>query len=224
MRRVIVFDVNETLLDVRALTPHFERVFGDAGALSQWFGQLLQTAFVVTLSGRYHDFGACGRHALEIVAQRRGVALAQEEIAAVADAIRSLPPHPEVRESLARLRDAGFRLATLTNSAPDALQQQMQNAGLVGYFERLLSVEAVRKFKPAPETYQMAAAELRVPIAQMRLVAAHNWDVDGAMRAGAAAAFVARPGMVLGSLDERPDIVGADLAQVVDEILARDGS
>lgn len=222
MKGIIVFDVNETLLDVSALAPKFEDTFGDSRALSEWFGQLLITAYVVSMSNAYQDFGACARHALHIVSQRRGHNLSESEVSEIFGGMLSLPPHPEVPESLARLREAGFRLATLTNSAPKALDTQLKNSGLATYFERTLSVDAVRKFKPDPAVYRMAADELGIPIGQMRLVAAHNWDTSGAIRAGSQAAFVARQGMVLGPLDERPDIIGRDMAEVVDQILETD--
>jgi 2-haloacid dehalogenase len=85
-----------------------------------------------------------------------------------------------------------------------------------------LSVEAVRRFKPAAETYRMAAKELGVDIGDIRLVAAHDWDIAGALRAGCAAAFIARPGKVLGPSAERPDIVGKDLREVTDQILEKE--
>jgi 2-haloacid dehalogenase len=80
-------------------------------------------------------------------------------------------------------------------------------------------MDTVQQFKPVTETYRMAARELGVATSDLRLVAAHDWDVAGALRAGWAAAFMARPGMVLGPLSERPDIVGRDLREVVDQIL-----
>jgi 2-haloacid dehalogenase len=112
-----------------------------------------------------------------------------------------------------------LRLATLTNSTAKVAEEQLANAGLIDYFDQVLSVDAVRQFKPATETYRMAAREIGVEASDLRLVAAHDWDVAGALRAGWAAAFVARPGMVLGPLSERPDIVGRDLREVVDQIL-----
>jgi 2-haloacid dehalogenase len=127
-----------------------------------------------------------------------------------------------VSESLSRLRDADLRLATLTNSTTQAARAQLSNAGLIDYFEMILSVEAVRRFKPAAETYRMAAKELGVDIGDIRLVAAHDWDIAGALRAGCAAAFIARPGKVLGPSAEQPDIVGKDLREVTDQILEKE--
>ena len=222
MKPVIIFDVNETLLNVGALAPHFERVFGDKLALPQWFAQLLQTTYVVTLTGHYRDFSICSRHALDIVAQRRGVVLSDTAVATIVEGMLNLPPYPEVPASIARLREAGFRLATLTNSAPQAMLAQLKNAGLIHLFDKTLSVDKVRHFKPHPAIYLMAADELGVQPHQMRMVAAHNWDTTGAICAGCKAAFVARPGMVLGPLDEVPDIIDHDMDGVVTKIIEND--
>jgi 2-haloacid dehalogenase len=219
MARVCLFDVNETLLDLGALDPHFERVFGDAGVRRAWFLQLLQSALVATVTGAYANFGQIGAAALEMVAEREGVDLAEEDRQRILGGMRDLPPHPEVAESLDRLRDAGLRLATLTNSTQQVAEAQMESSGLRGYFEQILSADAVKRLKSAPEPYRMAAESLGVEIGQVRLVAAHSWDVAGALRAGCVAAFVARPGMVLDPLVERPDVVGGDLREVADRIL-----
>jgi len=219
MARVCVFDVNETLLDLGALDPHFETAFGDAGARRAWFLQLLQSALVATVTGSYSDFGQVGGAALDMVAEREGLDLSDGDRQKILGGMRELPPHPEVAESLDRLRDAGLRLATLTNSTKQVAQAQMENSGLRDYFEQILSADSVRRLKPAPEPYRMAAESLGVEVGQVRLVAAHAWDVAGALRAGCAAAFVARPGMVLDPLADRPDVVGADLREVADRIL-----
>ena len=220
MARVCVFDVNETLLDLAALDGIFEEAFGDAAARKEWFVQVLQSAFLATITNAYSEFGEVGAAALKMTAERRGVALTEETRQAIPAGMRELPPHPEVPESLDLLRDAGIRLAALTNNTAAVAEVQLQNAGLAGHFERVLSADAVRRLKPAPEPYRAAARELGVETSGVRLVAAHAWDVTGAMRAGCAAAFVARPGMVLDPLAWPPDIVGADLSEVATAIVA----
>jgi 2-haloacid dehalogenase len=217
-----VFDVNETLLDLAALDPHFERAFGSASFRRLWFGQMLQNALVATVTGSYADFTACQAAALEMLAEREGVPVTEDDRRAILDGMQGLPTHPEVRASLERLRDAGFRLATLTNSTPAVADAQLANAGMRDLFDLALSADTVRRLKPAREPYVMAAERLGVPLGGLRLIAAHAWDVAGAMRAGCAAAFVARPGMVLDPLAPRPDIVGADLREVADRIMAID--
>ncbi len=90
MPRICVFDVMETLLDLRALDPHFERIFGDVSVRQAWFTQLLQTAFVSTITGDYKDFGAIGSAALEMVAARRGMTLSQEDRSSILSAMRQV--------------------------------------------------------------------------------------------------------------------------------------
>jgi 2-haloacid dehalogenase len=217
--RVCVFDVNETLLDLGALDPHFERLFGDPSARQAWFGQFLTSWLTAMVTGVYQDFGTIGGSALEMVAERQGVDLSEEDKQQILGGMQELPPHPEVEENLGRLREAGIRLAALTNSTQQVADTQIDNSGLRDYFEQVLSADAVQRLKPAPEPYRMTAESLGVEIGQVRLVAAHAWDVAGAMRAGCAAAFVARPGMVLNPLFERPDVVGSDLREVADQII-----
>jgi 2-haloacid dehalogenase len=219
MGRVQLFDVNETLLDLSAMDPHFQRIFGDAGVRMTWFTQMIQSALVATVTGAYDRFGAHAMAALEMTAEQAGVKLAGEDKEAVTAQLRQLPPHPEVADALRRLGDAGLRLAALTNSTEEVATAQLTHAGLIDRFELVLSADTVRRLKPAPEPYRMAAERLGVAVDQVRLIAAHAWDVAGAARAGCATAFVARPGKVLDPLVERPEIIGADLAEVADAIL-----
>ena len=218
--RVSVFDVNETLLDLGALDHRFGRVFGDAAVRWEWFQQVLQSALVATVTGSYSDFGTVGGAALEMTAARRGMGLSDEDRRDILGGMRELPPHPEVPEALDRLRDAGIRLAALTNSTEEVANAQLSNAGIADRFEQILSADTVKRLKPAPEPYRAAAKSLAIGIEEVRLVAAHAWDVAGAMRAGCAAAFVARPGMVLDPLVQMPDVVGSDLNEVASLIIA----
>jgi 2-haloacid dehalogenase len=219
MPRIIVFDVNETLLDLRAFDPLFARLFGDAAARTQWFGQFIQSALVTTVTNAYMPFGQIGLAALDMIAARRGVTLGPDDRQAVAQTLASLPPHPEVLASLERLRAAGLRLAALTNSTQQVAETQLGHAGLAPLFEAIFSADSVQRLKPAPEPYHFVARQMGVPIDQMRLVAAHAWDIAGAMRAGCVGAFIARPGMVLDPLAPTPDISRADLAAVAEAIL-----
>jgi 2-haloacid dehalogenase len=218
VKRVCVFDVNETLLDLAALDPLFERVFGDASVRRLWFNQMLQSAFVATMTDAYVTFGESAAAALRMTEERQGVQISDEDRREILGGLRNLPPHPEVPESLDRLLEAGFRLATLTNSTQEVAEAQIENAGLTDRFEQILSADTAKRLKPAPAPYRMAARALEIPERGMRLVAAHAWDVAGALRAGCAAAFVAR--QPFDPLVERPDVVGADLAEVADGIIA----
>lgn len=218
---VLVFDVNETLLDVAALEPHFAQAFGDARALREWFSTLLLYSEVATLAGPYADFGTIAAAALDMTAEARRVTLTADGRAQILTGMLALPAHADVRAGLGHLRSAGFRMVTLTNSSQRVVDQQLKNAGLQEFFERNFSIDSIRRFKPAPEAYQFVGTELGVPPAGLRLIAAHAWDIVGALQAGCAAAFVARPGKVLYPLAPKPDIIGPDVRAVAAQIVER---
>jgi 2-haloacid dehalogenase len=222
MKRVLVFDVNETLLDMSALDPLFQRVFGDATVRVEWFQTMLQSAFLTTITGPYKPFGDHFRAALAITALRRGLRVSPDDERAILAGVRTLPAHTDVRPALERLRSAGYRLAALTNSTKEVEDDQLRNAKLADLFEKALSADSGKRLKPAAEAYLNAAKELGVAPVEMRMVAAHVWDVQGALRAGCAAAFVERPGAVWNPLLERPDIVGPDLGEIAERVIEVD--
>jgi 2-haloacid dehalogenase len=209
MRRVIAFDVNETLLDLRAL----DELFGDAARRRQWFGQMLQLAFVGVITDRYVDFSTAQRAALAMLPEA-------PDPDGVAGAMRSLPPHSDAAPALDRLREAGLTLCSLTNSTLDVSTAQLTHAGIADRFEAILSADTVHRLKPAPEPYRHVAETFGVDMGDVTLVACHAWDCAGALAAGGQAAFVRRPGMALFPVGEQPGIVGGDLHEVAAQLLA----
>ena len=219
-RRILVLDVIETMLDINALEPHFIRAFGDRQVLKEWFANLLLYANVTTVAGPYADFGTVAGAVLDMTAAAHGKTLSSDDRNRILQGTLTLPAHPDVKDGLSRLKAAGFRMVTLTNSAPAGVAQQVKNAGLSEFFERSFSIDAVKKYKPAPETYRYVARELGVSAGGLRMIAAHAWDVHGALRAGCAATFIARPGHALYPLGPKPDIVAPDLRAAADRIIA----
>ncbi len=222
MTRVIAFDVNETLLDLRVLDAHFDKLLGVPGLRAQWFAQMLQLSFVGGLTAHYVDFSTAQRAALHMLAERLGTPVSEQDVDTMVDRMSSLPPHPEVAGALARLRETSLSVVALTNSVQAVAHAQLTNAGIRDHFDRVMSADSVRALKPAPAPYRSVADAFGVEIDQVRLVAAHSWDVSGALAAGARAAFVARPSMVLSPIGPQPDIVSPDIAAVVDAIIHRD--
>lgn len=222
MKKICLFDVNETLLDLRVLDPEFEKLFGNTVVRKEWFGQFIQSAFVSVITDSYQPFGVIGSAAFDMIAERHGITVAEEDKKALLSTITKLPPHPEVVENLARLKQNGHTLAAFTNSTVEVAQKQLENAGIAQYFEKVLSADTIKRLKPANEAYKMAAAAFNAETKDTRLIAAHAWDIAGALRAGCSGAFIARPGMVLDPLYEKPEIVGEDLREVVDAIIEQD--
>lgn len=219
MPKVVVFDVIETLLDLRALEPYFARVFRDVSAREQWFQRLLKTALVTTITGPYQDFARLGRAALQMTAALRGVELTEDDTQDLREALLQLPAHPDVSGALSDLKGAGYRLVSLSNNARESSVTQLEHAKLAGFFDLMLSADDVRRLKPAPEPYRHAAEQLGVPTSEMWMVAAHGWDIDGARNAGCRTAFVAREGHALNPLMESPDVTGKNLEEVAQSIL-----
>lgn len=162
MPRIIVFDVNETLLNVRVLEPLFEQVFGEKAALKEWFGLLLLHSEVATIAGPYFDFATIARAALQMTAAVRQIPITRAQEDEILTGMSSLPPHPEVPAALQMLKDEGLRLVTLTNNSARVVEAQMKNSGLASYFERNFSVDEIRCFKPSREAYGMVADQLGV--------------------------------------------------------------
>lgn len=220
--RTLVFDVNETLLDIEALCPFFERVFGDARILRQWFAELILYSQALTLSGEYTRFGALAVAVLQMVATIRQVELNDRDLDEFKSTMSKLPPHREVPEALEKLAQAGFRMVTLTNSAGEAGKASLVHAGIFDFFEHSFSVDEVTRFKPAREVYAHVAQTLHAQPSDLRLIAAHTWDTLGALAAGYSAALVTRPGNAPLAVGPQPDIVEPDLLQTAARIIEAD--
>lgn len=220
-RSILVFDVNETLLDVKTLRPHFERIFKDGEVLKEWFAQMLLYSQTVTQSGEYADFGKVARAALQMVAEIHHVALTEEEIAALTKDMGSLPPHADVLSGLQMLHKELFYIVSLTNSTEDVAKQQIKHAGLEDMFERVFSVDAVSKYKPAAETYKYVADKLDVKTSELTMIAAHPWDLIGAKAAGCEVAFIQRPGTAWFPLTPKPALSAQNLTDIANQLIAR---
>ena len=211
---VLVFDVNETLVDIGSLTPLFERIFGDRRAVREWFSQVLTYSMTVTMSGNYVDFFTLGQGALRMLGSIHHVDVTDEDARHLKQAMLTMPAHADVAVGLEELRNNGFRLATLSNSPPnpDGLNS-VEHAGLAHFFEQQLSVDACRAFKPAATVYRYACEQLAVSPADCMMVAAHAWDTMGAQATGFSGALITRPGNAALPIPDlpQPTVIATDL-------------
>ena len=223
-RPIIVFDVNETLLDLVSLQPTFERFFNDPAALRLWFANLITYSEALTLAGVYVPFTDIGAAVLRMLAATRGITITDADAAELTDRFATMPPHPEVPAALHRLRDHGFRLFTLTDNTLEISGRQLERAGVIDVFERRFSVdETVKRHKPAPEAYHSVAAALRVDPGGICLIASHVWDTLGAVAAGWQAALILREGNAPLDVGPQPNYIGKDLGAIADELIKRYG-
>ena len=146
--------------------------------LPLWFSTMLHHSLVDSATKRYHDFGTIGVAALMMVAESNGIAMTEQAARqAIVTPLRSLPPHPDVKAGLQALKDAGFTLVSLTNSSRKGVATQFKNAGLTHFFERQLSVEDIRLYKPNLGAFEWALEQMGIQPEEGMLVAAHGWDV-----------------------------------------------
>lgn len=216
MIQAYAFDVNETLLDLKALRPAFAELIGSGDYLGEWFARMLHGSLVANHTGSYRSFGMIGVEALLVTAEKHGRDIDAEAAADFVGRMRTLPPHPDVVPTLSALSERGIRMVAFTNGSQETAEAQISNSGLGQYFESVLSIESVGKFKPAPETYLWAAIKLELDVDEVMLVAAHDWDIIGARSVGMPGAFIARPGAVWGLSDNPPEHVGQDLTVLLD--------
>jgi len=225
VKPVIVFDLNETLLDLSALDPMFARIFATEDGVeprTAWFRRVLELFLTATVIDDYRSFDELTMDALRMLADARGTALGPDDGALLKDALGRIPAYPDVCPGLERLRAAGFTVATLTNSTQRSAERLLEHAGLRPLFDHVLSADTVRRYKPAREAYAYAARELDVGLDAIVLVAAHAWDVAGAMAAGCTAAFVARPQKAL-SPEQQPAFSAPGVEELAGQLVARYG-
>jgi 2-haloacid dehalogenase len=211
---VVIFDVNETLSDLTPLAARFEQAGAPAELASTWFASTLRDGIALAVSGSYADFREVGRaNLLQLLPT-------PEAADHVLDGFAALPVHPDVPDGLRALDAAGVRIATLTNGSTSIARGLLERAGVEALVERYLDVSEVRRWKPAPEPYLYACAELGVEPSEAVLIAVHPWDVHGARRAGLSAAWLNRSGRPWPEVFERPDVSAPDLPALASSIMA----
>jgi 2-haloacid dehalogenase len=213
MDRLIVFDVNETLLDLTPVRAWFLERFGSQPTASEWFAELLRLSFVSSVTDRYTPFTDLAGSALTTVAKRHGMPVEGDDLTAVRDILATLPPHRDVVAGLDGLAGSGFRLAALTNSPLRTAHTQLSNAGIEDFFDSVMSVDMVQRFKPHRSVYLEAASRLGVPPSNIVMVAAHDWDIAGALAAGLDGVFIERPGQGYSPAFPSPTLMAPDIAR-----------
>lgn len=216
---VVVFDVNETLSDMSAMRARFSDVGAPEHLAGLWFATLLRDGFALTAAGTSERFAVLAdgvlRTVLAGVELDRGV---DEAVEHVMSGLSGLDVHPDVPEGLRRLRAAGARLVTLSNGSTSVAEGLLTRAGVRDQFEALLSVEDAGVWKPGQGAYRYAASMCGTDIAELMLVAAHPWDVDGAARAGMRSAWINRTGATYPSYFLRPEVEATSLAHLAESL------
>src|ERR1700751_3485180 len=128
---LIVFDANETLIDLRTMEPVFERIFGDKGAMRLWFANLVMYSLALSVAGSYVPFTDIGAAAMKMLADTQGIKIDDADKKELTEKFSTMPPHKEVPAALRKLRAAGFRLFTLTDNLLEVQTRQLTHGDIV---------------------------------------------------------------------------------------------
>lgn len=214
--RVVAFDVNETLFALDNLAPAFTAVGLDPALVPLWFARLLRDGFALTAIGEYRPFANVAAETLRALDPER---IDDAAAGTVLGAFRQLDPHPDVEPALRLLDNAGVPAVTLTNGSANLVGALLDRAGLTPLVRQSLSVETVRRWKPAREPYLWAAQELGVEPDQVALVASHPWDCAGASAAGLLSGWINRTHASWPAFFAPPDISAESLTALVGKLL-----
>jgi len=218
--RVVLFDVFETMLRVDALADRFVEVGRPAHEWQEFFLRTLRDGMALTLAGECLPFGEVARAAMRTTAQHR---LSEPELDHVLAGFRELPAHPDVEPGLVALTDAGMPTYGFTHGNAEVAGAALERAGLRGYLRGLFSAEEIRSFKPPARVYDFACGKVDRPHHEVALVAAHSWDIHGAVCAGLVGGLATRLEGRVPETVERPHVAAERVDEVVDGLLALPG-
>jgi 2-haloacid dehalogenase len=219
--RGIVFDLYGTLYDVHSVARACEQAFpGKGTAISQlWRQKQLEYTWLRSLMERYVNFETATDDALRFTCAAFGLALDDDTARVLSDQYLRLDPHPEMPETLQRLKDAGLPLAIISNGSHKSIAQVVSNSGMGWAFDELISVEDVQVFKPHPKVYELCERRMGQSREHILFVSSNGWDASAASLFGFPVCWVNRnlgPFDVLGAT---PTVVTEDLAAMADWVL-----
>jgi 2-haloacid dehalogenase len=212
----VLVDVFETMLRVEALRSRFVDVGRPPEECPLFFARTLRDGMALTLAGDAPPFTDVARAALRSVT---GHTLSPEALAHVLDGLRELPPHTDVEPALMALARARVPAYAFTHGDPAVATAALDRAGLRTYLREVLSSQEVRAFKPAPRAYHWACERVDATPDRAALLAAHSWDVHGAMRAGLVGAFASRVEGGVPEVTDPPHAVAERLDDTVIRLL-----
>ena len=214
----IAFDAYGTLFDVYSVSSLVEVLFPGKGPqlASIWRDKQIEYTRLRTLSDKYADFWQVTGDALNYAGEALGLELTPDSWDRLMSQYAKLTAFPENAEQLLRLKDAGIALSILSNGTPWMLEQAIKASGLDGYFEHVLSVDAVKRFKTAPEAYQMGPDAMSCNAKEILFVSSNCWDICGATWFGYRTIWLNRYGLPLDRLGVNPNRIGSSLQDVAD--------
>lgn len=216
---VVAFDVVETLFSLEPMRERLRTLGLPGEALELWFARLLRNAFALDASGTFKPFGEVARATLEVMLAEHRLTADASALSQALSGFGELPAHADVAPAFQVLHEAGVRIVALTNGQADNTRRLLERARLDGQVERIISIDEVRRWKPAREVYLHAAKVVGVAPGELALVAAHAWDIHGASRAGLVTGWVSRLEQRFSPAMNPPGVTGDALIEVSRRLL-----
>ncbi|HIF9077910.1 TPA: haloacid dehalogenase type II [Photobacterium damselae] len=216
---IIIFDINETILNLESLHKIFVDIFDNNLMLSQWFSKLLHTSAVCAITKVETNFFTLASITLDNMFDDNQLELSKFDKKEFLNEFTRLQPYSDVIPALKYLKENGFKLIALSNSSSKLINEQLNNSGVISFFDEIISAEEVTTFKPDPQVYKYAAKRLGVSLNRLRLVATHDWDTHGALSVGMKAAYLSRNDKKYTSVFKKVDIKGSDMMEIAYKIV-----
>jgi 2-haloacid dehalogenase len=221
MSVTLAFDVYGTLIDTHGIILQLQKFIGeDAKKFSQtWREKQLEYSFRQGLMKKYVDFSLCTSQALEYTCEYHNFLFSEEQKLFLLEYYRSLPVYEDVEDGLATLKSSGYRLFAFSNGNKNTIQRLLTSAGILDYFLDIVSVDAVKSFKPNPSVYNHFLTKSKSSSNNAWLISSNSFDVIGAISAGMNAAWVRRsPDIIFDPWGIDPTITVNNLSELNKEL------
>ena len=216
--KLILLDVYQTILNMNEIERRINSLLDSKRGYVLWFELFMQYTFLNNSTRQFHDFSSIAEATLRMTSHMLDREIQADRIKEILERMKHLPLQEGVSDGLSGLSDQNYRIAALTNSPERIITERMKNTGLISYFEKVLSAEQVKKYKPANEVYQWAAKQLNLSTDEILMVSAHSWDIAGAENAGMQTAFIRQNRQMLYPLAPEPGFICLNLPDLSEQL------
>jgi 2-haloacid dehalogenase len=219
--KAIAFD-GFPIIDARPVAAKTEEIFPGRGLElgNAWRTRQFEYTWLRTLGGNYANFWRVTEQSLVFAARLLKIELTADQRDQLMQTYLKLKAWPDVLPALKQLRDAGIRMAFLSNLTEAMLDAAVKNSGLEGFLEGHLSTDKVRAFKPDPRAYQMGVDAFNLKKEEIAFAAFAGWDAAGARWFGYPTFWVNRLNTPVEELGVVPDGIGSGLGDLVKFVTA----
>lgn len=219
--RIVFFDVVETVFSLTPLEDKMAEFNLPAGTDRLFFAQLLRDAFALSASGVFHPFPDIAKGTLTVLLNSLGHEADETTLKDILGVFSRLPTHRDVKPALEKLRDSDCQAVMLTNGSRANTEKLVRDNDIEHLVDDIVSVDDFNIWKPQTELYRQAALKHSCAPENALLVAAHAWDIHGAIQAGFHGIWIQRHESLFHPLMGSPDEQVTDLINAVDLAVQR---